>query len=158
MSSIKVNSISSFTGTQIAVTGSLVVNGSLVATASSTVSSASFAVSSSRAQNATSASFATNAVSASFVSSASFATNAVSASYLNPITNSYIILTQVSQSLNFANDDAAAAGGVPLGGLYRSGSFVLIRVGGTSSSANYLSTENNNQLITENGNFIILNQ
>jgi hypothetical protein len=38
------------------------------------------------------------------------------------------ILTAVSTSLNFANDSAAASGGVPLGGLYRSGSFMLIRL------------------------------
>jgi hypothetical protein len=34
----------------------------------------------------------------------------------------------VSQSLNFDNDTAAAAGGVPLGGLYRNGSFIQIRL------------------------------
>jgi hypothetical protein len=39
-----------------------------------------------------------------------------------------VILSQVSASFNFANDAAAATGGVPLGGLYRSGSFVLIRL------------------------------
>jgi len=39
-----------------------------------------------------------------------------------------IILTTVSQSLNFVDDSAAAAGGVPLGGLYRSASFVKIRI------------------------------
>ena len=49
------------------------------------------------------------------------------------MTGSYIqtgftTLTTVSQSLNFANDAAAAAGGVPLGGLYRSGNFILIRL------------------------------
>jgi len=42
--------------------------------------------------------------------------------------NGFKILTTVSQSLNFANDAAAAAGGVPLGGLYRSGNFILIRL------------------------------
>jgi hypothetical protein len=41
---------------------------------------------------------------------------------------SYAVLSQVSSSLNFANDTAAASGGVPKGGLYRSGSFVLIRL------------------------------
>jgi hypothetical protein len=41
---------------------------------------------------------------------------------------SYVVLSQVSSSLNFANDSAAASGGVPRGGLYRSGSFVLIRL------------------------------
>jgi hypothetical protein len=55
-------------------------------------------------------------------------TNAVTASYLNPIENSFIILSQVSSSLNFVDDIAAAAGGVPLGGLYRSGNFILIRL------------------------------
>jgi hypothetical protein len=42
--------------------------------------------------------------------------------------NGFFVLTQVSQSLNFANDAAAATGGVPLGGLYRSGNFILIRL------------------------------
>ena len=42
--------------------------------------------------------------------------------------NGFKILTAVSQSLNFANDASAAAGGVPLGGLYRSGNFILIRL------------------------------
>jgi hypothetical protein len=55
-------------------------------------------------------------------------TNAVTASYLNPITNSFIVLSQVSSSLNFVDDTAAAAGGVPLGGLYRNGNFILIRL------------------------------
>jgi hypothetical protein len=44
------------------------------------------------------------------------------------IANSYTILTSVSSSLNFADDTAAAAGGVPLGGLYRNGNFVMIRL------------------------------
>jgi len=44
-----------------------------------------------------------------------------------------IILPLVSQSLEFMDDDAAAAGGVPLGGLYRNGNFLLIRIGGTES-------------------------
>ena len=41
-------------------------------------------------------------------------------------TNGYNILTSVTSS--FVNDAAASAGGVPLQGLYRSGSFVLIRL------------------------------
>ena len=43
-------------------------------------------------------------------------------------TNGYLLLTQVSQSLNFVDDAAAAAGGVPLGGLYRNGNFIVIRI------------------------------
>jgi hypothetical protein len=42
--------------------------------------------------------------------------------------NGYVVLSQVSASLNFANDEAAANGGVPLGGLYRNGNFILIRL------------------------------
>ena len=68
---------------------------------------------------------------ASYALQANSASYALTASYLNPITNSYVILSQVSQSLNFVDDDAAAAGGVPLGGLYRNGNFILIRVGGS---------------------------
>jgi hypothetical protein len=41
---------------------------------------------------------------------------------------SHTILPQVSSSLNFANDTAAAAGGVPLGGLYRNGNAIQIRL------------------------------
>jgi hypothetical protein len=44
------------------------------------------------------------------------------------IENGFTILTSVSQSLNFADDAAAAAGGIPLGGLYRNGNFVAIRI------------------------------
>jgi hypothetical protein len=71
------------------------------------------------APNATTASYALTATSASY---------AATASYLNPIVSSYVVLTQVSQSLNFADDAAAAAGGIPLGGLYRNGNFILIRI------------------------------
>lgn len=39
-----------------------------------------------------------------------------------------LILAQVSASLNFADDTAAAAGGVPLGGLYRNGNVIQIRI------------------------------
>lgn len=40
----------------------------------------------------------------------------------------FTVLQQVSESLNFADDTAAAAGGVPLGGIYRSGNFIVIRI------------------------------
>jgi hypothetical protein len=89
------------------------------------------ATTASYAVTATSASYALNTTTASYAvnaTSASFATTAVTASYLNPIVSSYVVLTQVSQSLNFADDAAAAAGGVPLGGLYRNGNFILIRI------------------------------
>jgi len=62
---------------------------------------------------------APNATTASFASTASF---------LNPVTSGYVVLTQVSQSLNFVDDAAASSSGVPLGGLYRNGNFIMIRI------------------------------
>jgi hypothetical protein len=44
------------------------------------------------------------------------------------IQNNYLVLTQVSSSLNFANDAAAGAAGVPLGGIYRNGYLIQIRL------------------------------
>ena len=44
------------------------------------------------------------------------------------VENGYIVLTEVSESLNFASDGAAASGGIPLGGLYRNGSSIQIRI------------------------------
>ena len=44
------------------------------------------------------------------------------------LAQSTMILAAVSQSLNFANDVAAAAGGVPLGGLYHTSGSVKIRL------------------------------
>ena len=44
------------------------------------------------------------------------------------LVSSFTTLASVSSSLNFADDTAAAAGGVPLGGLYRNGNFVMIRL------------------------------
>ena len=84
-----------------------------------------------------------NAATASFANTASFVSNLVqnvfitgsltvtgSAAFTGSLSqnNGFVTLTQVSQSLNFANDAAAAVGGVPLGGLYRSGNFILIRL------------------------------
>jgi hypothetical protein len=43
-------------------------------------------------------------------------------------TSTSVIVPQVSSSLNFANDTAAAAGGVPLGGLYRNGNAIQVRI------------------------------
>lgn len=43
--------------------------------------------------------------------------------------NGFVVLSQVSMSLDFANDTAAAAGGVPYGGLYRNGNTIAIRIG-----------------------------
>ena len=52
--------------------------------------------------------------------------NSFTGSFLND--TGYIVLTQVSESLNFVDDTAAQAGGVPLGGLYRNGNTIQIRI------------------------------
>ena len=101
------------------------INGAPNAT---TASYALTATSASYALNATTASYALTATSASYALNATSASFASTASYLNPIQSSYVILSQVSASLNYADDTAAAAGGVPLGGLYRNGNFILIRI------------------------------
>ena len=44
------------------------------------------------------------------------------------INGGHTILTQVSKSLDFPGDTEAAAGGVPLGGIYRSGNVLAIRI------------------------------
>ena len=44
------------------------------------------------------------------------------------IRNNSTVFTQVSESLDFDDDAAAGTGGVPLGGLYRSGSDIKIRM------------------------------
>ena len=44
------------------------------------------------------------------------------------VDSGFVILTEVSESLNFADDAAAATGGVPVGGLYRNGNFIQIRL------------------------------
>ena len=43
------------------------------------------------------------------------------------VEDGYVILTEVSESLNFPSDASASAAGVPLGGLYRNGNAIYIR-------------------------------
>lgn len=57
----------------------------------------------------------------------SWSINSLTSSYLNPL-NQIIVLPFVSSSLEFTDDAAAAAGGIPLGGVYRNGNFLLIRI------------------------------
>jgi hypothetical protein len=116
----------------VLITGSLVVTqgitGSLQGTASYATQALSASYWSGSVTNATTASYVQTAQTASYVLNAVSASYALTSSYLNPIENSYLVLSQVSQSLNFADDTAAASGGVPLGGLYRNGNFILIRI------------------------------
>jgi hypothetical protein len=52
--------------------------------------------------------------------------NTFTGSFLN--NTGYVVLTEVSESLNFADDTAAQSGGVPLGGVYRNGNAIQIRI------------------------------
>lgn len=85
-----------------------------------TVTSASYALSSSYSNNTQ---YLNNTSSNIFATTGSntFTSN-------QTVSNGFVILSQVSASLNFIDDVAAAAGGVPLGGLYRNGNFILIRL------------------------------
>jgi hypothetical protein len=93
----------------------------------------------------TSASYATFAETASYFSgSIETASYALTASYLNggaetasyALTASYVEQAQSSSyyvmsnwsTNNFADDTAAAAAGVPLGGIYRTGNIVVVRI------------------------------
>jgi hypothetical protein len=63
------------------------------------------------------------------LSTIGFATSGSNTYYgTQTIQNGYLVLTQVSSSLNFVNDAAAASAGVPLGGLYRNGNAIQIRL------------------------------
>jgi hypothetical protein len=54
--------------------------------------------------------------------------NSGSVNTIFDIRNNSTVFTQISESLDFADDSAAGIGGVPLGGLYRSGSDIKIRI------------------------------
>lgn len=114
----------------LVVTGSTDVVGTLTATSMSAegsgitgIISSSYAVTSSHSLTGISASYATSA------SHATSGTGSFAGSLSGTLNGTgYITLTQVSESLNYASDTLAGAGGVPLGGLYRSGSFIKIRM------------------------------
>jgi hypothetical protein len=112
------------TNTQIAASSSYAATASYALNSGTTLTTGSiYPITSSWSNNSLTASYYGGSVtSASYSLSASYApTN-------NNLTASYAILASVSMSLNFVDDAAAAAGGVPLGGLYRNGNFILIRL------------------------------
>ena len=117
-----------FTGNtidNISISGSLNVTGSIIGT----VTTSSFSLLAATATFANTASYYAETDPVFTAKSGSFATTGSNTfTTTQTITSSSIVLSQVSSSLNFVDDIAAANGGVPLGGLYRSGSFVLIRL------------------------------
>ena len=85
--------------------------------------SSSYAVTSSHSLTGVSASYATTS------SHATSGTGSFAGSLAGTLNGTgYITLTQVSASLEYASDSAAGIGGVPLGGLYRTGSNIKIRM------------------------------
>ena len=121
------------TGTAVAANCGLSGSTFDTAISSSYALTASFALdfnpaaTASYALEALTSSFALEALTASYALEALTSSFAQTASYVDPL-NQIVVLTQVSESLNFADDAAAALGGVPLGGLYRNGNFILIRL------------------------------
>jgi hypothetical protein len=81
-----------------------------------------------------------NSISASYAATASFVLGSTSASYfsgstfisntgsVDQLTITSRLVTSYLATANYANDAAAAAGGVPLYGVYRSGNMLLIRI------------------------------
>jgi len=80
----------------------------------------------------------------SSIDSASFASSSVSASKVDKF-------NALSDLNEHSDDDAAADAGVPIGGLYRNGNFVLIRIGGTGTDTHYLTGFSNTNFIDLNG-------
>jgi len=110
------NVLTGNTKEDVILSGSLNVTGSIIGT----ITTASFA---------TTASYYIETDPIFVAKSGSFATTGSNIfTTTQTISSSSIVLSQVSSSLNFSDDSEAATGGVPLGGLYRSGSFVLIRL------------------------------
>ena len=77
-----------------------------------------------------SSSHATTAVTSTTSSHALSGTGSFAGNLSGTLTSNsgYITLTHVSKSLHYDTDTAAGSGGVPLGGLYRSGSLIKIRM------------------------------
>ena len=109
--------------TGLVLSGSFVTGSTYEITSSYAISS-SYALTASYAMNGGGSSLTTGST---YPITSSWSLNSDTSSYVNPL-NQIVILTKVSASLQFIDDVAAAAGGVPLGGLYRNGNFILIRL------------------------------
>ena len=102
--------------------------------------------------------YITESVSASFATSSSLAQDAVSSSYALSASNTQTAVSSskvdkfnaLTDLTEHADDDNAADAGVPIGGLYRNGNFVLIRIGGTGTDTHYLSGFSNTNFIDFN--------
>lgn len=72
---------------------------------------------------------ATDHISGSLIGTASYSqTASVSENAVNAQSASYLLLEDIALSTGYMSDAAAAAAGVPIGGIYRSGNFLQIRI------------------------------
>jgi len=126
------DALSGVSAYDITISGSLNLTGSSPVTGSFSGDGSSLigVISSSYAVTSSYSVYAATALSSSYATTSSHATSGTgsfSGSLAGTLNGTgYIILTQVSQSLNYTTDASASAGGVPAGGLYRSGSYIKI--------------------------------
>ena len=105
--------------------GTPLITGSTYPITSSSAISSSYALTASYALNGAGGGSLTTG--STYQITSSWSLNSNTSSYVNTL-NQIVILSMVSSSLQFIDDAAAALGGVPLGGLYRNGNFILIRI------------------------------
>ena len=105
--------------------GANLTTGSTYPITSSSAISSSYALTASYALNGAGGGSLTTG--STYQITSSWSLNSNTSSYVNTL-NQIVILSMVSSSLQFIDDAAAALGGVPLGGLYRNGNFILIRI------------------------------
>jgi len=128
------DALSGVSAYDITISGSLNLTGSSPVTGSFSGDGSSLigVISSSHAVTSSYSVYAATALSSSYATTSSHATSGTG-SFAGSLAGTlngtgYITLTQVSASLNYVTDVLAGAGGVPLGGLYRSGSYIKIRM------------------------------
>tara|TARA_Y100000034_G_scaffold39444_1_gene48681 strand:+ start:166 stop:633 length:468 start_codon:yes stop_codon:yes gene_type:complete len=129
------DALSGVSAYDITISGSLNLTGSSPVTGSFSGDGSSLigVISSSHAVTSSYSVYAATALSSSYATTSSHATSGTGSfggALSGTLTNSagYITLTYVSESLEFASDLKAEEFGVPLGGLYRTGSNIKIRM------------------------------
>jgi hypothetical protein len=110
-----------------AISASYALTSSYAFTADASTTSTT-ATSATSASYAITASYALNGGGGSSIDTGSFATTGSNTFTGNQTIEVYTILTAVSESYNYVDDTAASAAGVPLGGLYRNGNVIMIRI------------------------------
>ena len=120
-------------GTTASITGSLIVTGDITAEQFHTEIQSASIVYTSGSTKFGNSSDDNHAFTGSLQTSGSFTVTGTSileatASNSLKVEAGYVVLTEVSESLNFVSDASASQAGVPLGGIYRNGNAVYIRL------------------------------